>query len=63
MPTESSKGKLDVVVSQKSGKHDWRGKVNLMCSSHKLRKMLLGRGFKILFKGRNDSATRWNISS
>lgn len=63
MPTESSKGKLDVVVPQKSGKHDWRGKVNLMCSSHKLRKMLLGRGFKILFKGRNDSATRWNISS
>lgn len=62
MPAESSKGELGVVLPQKYGKHDWRGKGNCMCSSHKLSKMLLGRGFKTLFKGRNDSTTRWNIT-
>lgn len=62
MPAESSKGELGVVLPQKYGKHDWRGKGNCMCSSHKLSKMLLGIGFKTLFKGRNDSTTRWNIT-
>lgn len=40
MPTESSKGDLDVVLSQKHRKRVWRGKGNFMCSSHKLSKML-----------------------
>jgi len=59
MPTESSKGEFDVVLPQEYGKHDWRGKGNCRCSSHKPDQMLLGGGFKFLFKGTKDSTTTW----